>query len=761
MLKKIIAVRSVGRFINSAHPGVPACLRTTLVLGGNAFGKTTLCSILRSLATDDPAIIIGRTRLGATTAPEVEILLEGGKAIFRSGRWSATAPEIVVFDGAFIAENVHAGDVVDLEQRRNLYRVIVGKEGVTLALEEERLAAESRAKGGAIKATEKAIQSHIPAGVQFDAFNNLPADADIDAKITAQTKTIEAVRAGDTLKARAGLAPIHLPELPADLEARLAQTLEGIAEDAQRKIAAHIVHQRLGEHGEEWLQEGTERIVDDNCPYCGQSLKGLSLIAAYQKVFADSYRQLKEGVESLRAKIEDDFGERAVGSIDTLCATNNAAVEFWSQYCTLPNLTPPPTEPRDGLRAIRAAALARLVAKATAPQEAVLPGPDFEKAMEQFVAGRSAADRYNTAIATANAAIDAKKAAVAAGNLKNEQAALARLNAQKKRHDAKVAPLCTDYQRLVKEKDSLDKNKADIRTKLENHTNKVIKPYEGRINQLLDNFNAGFKIAQTKPAYAGGVASSTYRLVINNTGVDLGDGKTPNNQPSFRNTLSAGDRSTLALALFIAHLEHDPDRAKRIVVFDDPFTSQDSFRRRQTVHEIKKAGDASEQLFVFSHDATFLRQIRDKCNAAECVVLQLADHRSLGVKIMPCDLDEACRGRAASDMDDLQAYVTTGAGKDRDIIRKMRIVLETHCRATYSGSFEPDDRLGGMVEKIKKTGDQHPAWALVEELDQINEYSRDHHHGEDPKDGSSDLIDPQELTGFVKRTLRLVNNLQA
>jgi hypothetical protein len=61
-------------------------------------------------------------------------------------------------------------------------------------------------------------------------------------------------------------------------------------------------------------------------------------------------------------------------------------------------------------------------------------------------------------------------------------------------------------------------------------------------------------------------------------------------------------------------------------------------------------------------------------------------------------------------MDDLQAFIMTGAGKDRDIIKKMRIVLETYCRSTYPGSFAPEDRLGAMVEKIKKTGDQHPAW---------------------------------------------------
>ena len=42
MLKKFIAVKNVGRFINSGYSGVQECLKTTLVLGGNGFGKTTL-----------------------------------------------------------------------------------------------------------------------------------------------------------------------------------------------------------------------------------------------------------------------------------------------------------------------------------------------------------------------------------------------------------------------------------------------------------------------------------------------------------------------------------------------------------------------------------------------------------------------------------------------------------------------------------------------------------------------------------------------
>ena len=574
-----------------------------------------------------------------------------------------------MFDGVFIAENVFAGDVVDLEQRRNLYRVIVGKEGVGLAAEEERLAGESRGRSSDINATEKAIKSHLPAGMKLEVFMALPAETDIELKIATQTKAIDAVRAAAQLKARAGLSLLRLPELPKDLDAVLGKTLEGIAEDAQRTIAEHLSHHGMKAGGEEWLQKGTGYIADDKCPYCGQGLEGLALVKAYQQVFAGNYEQLKASALAVLALIERDFGDRATGAISTLIEANSGAAEFWGRYCTLPVFAVP-ADAIPAISALGTAALARLAKKLAAPQEAVGIDAAYAEAVERFETVRGAVNTYNDAVNAANAEIAAKKAAVAAGDLKQEEAALVRLNAQKKRHSESVAALCSDHQRLGKEKAAIDEQKAKVRSQLEAHTDKVMKPYEGRINQLLDNFNAGFSIAQTKPAYGGGIASSTYQLVINNTEVNLGDGKTSIDQPSFKNTLSAGDRSTLALAVFIAHLERDPDRAKRIVVFDDPFTSQDAFRRRQTVHEIARAGEGSQQLIVLSHDASFLRQIRDKCKTGQCIALQIGDHRALGMKIMPCDLDEACRGRAASDMDDLQAYITTGAGKDRDMIRK-------------------------------------------------------------------------------------------
>ena len=53
---------------------------------------------------------------------------------------------------------------------------------------------------------------------------------------------------------------------------------------------------------------------------------------------------------------------------------------------------------------------------------------------------------------------------------------------------------------------------------------------------------------------------------------------------------------TLALAFFLAQLEHDPDREGKIVVFDDPFNSQDGFRKDCTIQKIKRCGAACTQV---------------------------------------------------------------------------------------------------------------------------------------------------------------------
>ncbi len=762
MLKKIISIKNVGRFRNSAASGNPQLAKHTFIVGANGYGKTTLCAVLRSLQTGDPAHVLGRKTLGATDAPAIELLLDGGgQARFDGTAWNATKPEIAIFDGVFVAENVHSGEVVDIEHKRNLYRVIVGDAGAKLAAQDADLAAESRAKTGEISTAGKAVQPHVPAGMKLDAFIALPETADIAAQIEAQTRSVNALRQAGVLRARGPLSEFAIPALPADFTGLLARTIDDIAQDAEQRLSAHLAAHGMTASGGNWIADGLGHAVD-TCPFCGQYIRGLPLIAAFRAVFSERYEALAGEIATVKAGVARDMGDGALARLGTVAEQNNGGIEFWQKYCAIEaSALALPTETVEAIRALAAAAIVLLDRKAAVPLKPITSDEGFTAARAAYDSAAAAIEAANAAIRAANIVIADKKAAADAGDLKAAEAELDRLTAIQTRHRADVSDLCAAYTTLSKEKNTIEALKEVIRQQLDAHTKTVVKPYERRINDYLAAFNAGFTITETKHAYPGGVATSTYQLVINDTAVDLGDSKTPGDRPSFKNTLSAGDRTTLALAFFLAHLERDPAAAGKLVVFDDPFNSQDAFRRRQTVHEIMKVAGKCAQVIVLSHDATFLKQVWDKSPAAERVALTIADHRAQGSKIIPVDLEHACRGRTATDIDDLQTYLTTGAGGLLDIIRKMRVVLETHCRTTYPGSFLANDWLGDMVRKIREGGDAHPAQALYDELDQINGYTSQYHHGENIADATPDQIDPTELTGFTRRTLRIVNALQA
>ena len=763
MLQKIISIRNVGRFRNSAAPGNPELSPYTLIVGANGFGKTTLCAVLRSLKTGDPAHITGRRTLGVEEQPTVELLLPGGQTRFDGAAWSATHPPLAIFDDVFVAESVHSGEVVEIDQRRNLYRIIIGEEGVRLAEEDASLAGQSREKTGEITAASRAIQAHIPAGMTLDAFLALPADPEIDARISEQERSVEAVHQAQQINGRPLLSEIEVPSLPDKLVALLARTIDDIAQDAETHLAEHLAAHCMEADGGNWIAEGLEHTNGETCPFCGQVIQGLSLVAAYRVVFSDRYKALRDEITTMRNQIAGQFGDGAIGRLNTRAEQNKGTVEFWSRFCTFdPERLAFSDHIPGAIHALGQAAVALLDRKGRAPLESIHPDSAFDTAANIYTAAQAKVQEINEAIRAVNALIAAKKNETGASDVQAAEAELVHRRAIKVRHAEPVAALCADHVELTGARDAIEQRKGKVRSQLNAHGRMVMRPYEQRINYYLDAFNAGFRITETTHGYPGGTAASTYRLVINNTTIDLGDGRTPPDRPSFKNTLSSGDRTTLAIAFFLTHLERDQNLAAKTVVFDDPFSSQDAFRRLQTVHEIVKVGRSCAQIIVLSHDATFLKQVWDKAPAAKRVALTFADHRAQGTKIMPVNLERACQGRTATDIDDLLTYLTAGAGAPLDLIRKMRTVLETYCWITYPACFQTgQDWLGEIVRNIREGGDQHPARTLYDELDQINDYTSKHHHGEDVANGTPDQIDSQELTGYVKRTLRVVNAIQA
>lgn len=754
MLRKLISIKNVGRFLNYGASGDVDLKRYNLIFAENGRGKTTLCAILRSVQTGDPALVKGRTSLGAADPAEIKILLSDGSTLtFSEGTWTSTIPNLTIFDSTFISENVYSGDAVELDHKRKLYGVIVGKQGADMAREIDALDTASREKSAEIREKRAAVQA-VAHGMTPEAFLALPADPAIDEKIAAQERELAAVRQAEQIKTRAGLAPLTLPALPPAVAALLAKTIEGVAEDAERLVATQIEAHAMHDRGEAWLSEGLRYVRRDACPFCGQNLGGIALVAAYRAYFSEAYNALRAEIAALRQQVDTGLGDRAIAAIERLIDQNAAAIEFWSGYCDFTKPAIAGNGIGDLIRRLRGAALVLLDRKATAPLEALVPDGAFTTAEADFARAQVGIAAYNAAVAAANAVIAAKKAATGAADMRTVQSTLALLQATKARHGPAGAAACREYETALAEKEAIERQKAAVKKKLDEYTDQVVGQYEKTINGLLEEFQAGFRITGTTHGYTGGVVSSSYKILINDTPVDLGDADTTLDRPSFRNTLSSGDKSTLALAFFLAQLEHDPDKAGKIVVFDDPFNSQDSFRKDCTIQKIKRCGAGCSQVIVLSHDQDFLKKIWDRLQPAERKCLKLARVGQRDTTIIELDIEEATQALYKAQRRVLLDYYHDSKGDSRDVVQKIRPVSETYCKILGGSLFADNDTLGVMVGKIRNAGAGHQLFPLCDDLEDLNEYTRRYHHGENPN-AATEQISDAELQGKVKLTLEL------
>ncbi len=300
MLRKLILIRNVGRFLSYSAAGDVELKRYNLIFAENGRGKTTLCAIFRSLLTGDSGLVQGRATLGAAAPPEIRILrADGSIAVFANGAWNATVQNFAIFDSTFVSENVYSGDAVDLGHKRKLYGVIVGKPGAEMARRIDELDDASRERSSEIRDKRAAVQA-LAQGLSPDAFLALPADPVIDGKIAEKERELAAVRQADQIKTRAALSLLTLPTLPTGLAALLARTLEGVSADAERHVAAQIATHAMHGRGQAWLSEGLGYVRNDACPFCGQGLASVNLIAAYRAYFSEEYNGLRRAIAALR-----------------------------------------------------------------------------------------------------------------------------------------------------------------------------------------------------------------------------------------------------------------------------------------------------------------------------------------------------------------------------------------------------------------------------------------------------------------------------
>jgi hypothetical protein len=99
-------------------------------------------------------------------------------------------------------------------------------------------------------------------------------------------------------------------------------------------------------------------------------------------------------------------------------------------------------------------------------------------------------------------------------------------------------------------------------------------------------------------------------------------------------------------------------------------------------------------------------------------------------------------------------YYHDSKGDPRDVVQKIRPVLESYCQILGGDLFADNDTLGVIIGKIRSAGAGHQLLPLADDLEDLNEYTKRYHHGENPN-AATEQISDVELPGKVKLTLGL------
>ena len=195
MITKFIKVKNVGR-LGNLNAGNITLDRVNIIYGENSTGKTTLCSIIRSLSKNIPNLIIERKTRGQKDDIYCEILYEENQkkysCKFENNTWNKNLKDIEIFDAFFIDENVYTGLEIFSEHQKNLYQFALGEESVILAKEIENIKRENETKNLKLNKIENQIAFITKNFFTVEQFINLKIDSEIESKIKSKVQEIKA-----------------------------------------------------------------------------------------------------------------------------------------------------------------------------------------------------------------------------------------------------------------------------------------------------------------------------------------------------------------------------------------------------------------------------------------------------------------------------------------------------------------------------------------------------------------------------------------
>lgn len=743
MISKIQSIYNIGNYLDYLASGDVSLKKFNIFYAENGAGKTTLATILRSLALGEGILIDRHKRLNAISSPKVEIKLEDNSLCrYDNGKWNKTNHDIEVFDSYFVADNVYSGMEISADNRKALYKFVVGNTGIEIARKINRLKSMSvdlqREKTKLIDEIKNLIHYN-----DVETVVKLAPKKDIDILLSQKQQEFKISSNNEVIIKHEELPNIKSFTLPFNtrqIKSLLQKSIDCISEQYLTFISQRI--NTLKNNGlsnaEKWLADGlaeVNTINDDSCPFCGQSLSGAKeIIDGYNLYFSKEYNQLINSINLCNSQFQRFDVRNFIRVVTEFHEKLMSQYHFWQIYLKdLNKVTDMPAELtllEDDFSKVQE----KISEKAQNPLSKI-ENDNLEELEVHLGVVFSFIEELKKYVAYIGPLITKLKSTLKP--LDTVRKELRALEIYKLRYESPLKEMCEYFIIVEKQILRLQKLTTQLQNEQKENSAAFLHDYGDIINNYLQNvFCTDFRIENIKDGgYRGRSrdASLTYSLTFKGKPLSL---DTDDNL-SFKNTLSEGDKNTIAFSLFLAKLDKysEEELKNKIIVFDDPLTSLDLNRRNATINELVKMYQKTKQTLVLSHNLAFLLELnnRRKIKGKDKKVLLIEKQIDKSI-IREFKLRDELSAEFASCIEKIEKFKESGADEDMEpAINSIRLSLEAILKFKYGRYLSTlDGTFGQIISELEKSSTCRfvdvEKQKVIDDLNELNEMSWRAHH---------------------------------
>lgn len=451
MINKIISIKNTGKFRSVSAQGTNNFNRMNIIYSENGRGKTTLSHILRSLNDQNSELIIGRKTLGGSGEQSINILCDTKNYKFKGGKWDNKPDyEFEIFDSTYITDNIYSKNIIEHDQKKQLYLFTIGKIGVEKANKLDEIEAQLKIENANKKDLEKSIQIGIQGVLSVNEFIKLPEKENLGEEIKKIEKSLYSLGQESEIKTKPKLTKLSIPSFDLNkFEASLAGVSLNLISDQAEVLTKQHIKELLDENGENWLEYGVTKLESDQCPFCKQDISGIEIVAAFKTYFSSEYQKSIKFINTLSTSFKQKFGFDTLSSLNTNLNTNLKILSFWQNHIVLEEDLALDIESINKTWELFTSAITEVLEiKKRSPLDEVVISDEIITMSNQYQAILDNLSGYNEQIESINQKIEERKLSVDKLSLQNQKVSLERLKNTQLRYSSDKSELIKSYKEL-------------------------------------------------------------------------------------------------------------------------------------------------------------------------------------------------------------------------------------------------------------------------------------------------------------------------